>query len=94
MISTISAGDGDRPHIDFARQKGVAMSSSSTRQGTDAILLPRLTHGLHRRRLGMAALVATLGGLLFGYDTGVINRELQPMTGELGLTTFTEGVHA
>ena len=68
------------------------MSSSTTRQGTDAIPLPPLTDGPHRRRLGMVALVATLGGLLFGYDTGVINGALRPMTTELGLTTFTEGV--
>jgi MFS transporter, SP family, major inositol transporter len=70
--------------------------SSSARQvtTTDAIPLPPLTGGPHRRRLGMVALVATLGGLLFGYDTGVINGALRPMTVELGLTTFTEGAHA
>jgi major inositol transporter-like SP family MFS transporter len=68
----------------------------STRQvsGTDAIPLPPLTDGPHRRRLGMVALIATLRGLLFGYDTGVINGALRPMTVELGLTAFTEGVHA
>lgn len=70
--------------------------SSSTRQGTttDAIPLKPLTGGPRRRRLGMVAPVPTLGGLLFGYDTGVINGALRPMTVELGQTAFTEGVHA
>ncbi len=54
--------------------------------------LPPIGTGPHRRRLGVLALVATFGGLLFGYDTGVINGALNPMRAELGLTTFTEGV--
>jgi len=54
--------------------------------------LPALTPGPHRRRLGVVALIATFGGLLFGYDTSVINGALGPMVEELGLTTFTEGV--
>jgi MFS transporter, SP family, major inositol transporter len=43
------------------------------------------------RRLGMIAVVATFGGLLFGYDTGVINGALEPLSADLGLTAFTEG---
>ncbi|GAB3451602.1 sugar porter family MFS transporter [Kineococcus endophyticus] len=54
--------------------------------------LPPLTPGPYRSRLGVVALVATFGGLLFGYDTSVINGALEPMKAELGLTDFTEGV--
>jgi major inositol transporter-like SP family MFS transporter len=94
MISVISAGDGDRPHLDFARQKGVAMTSSPTRHGTDAIPLPPLTEWPHQNRIGLISVVACLGGLLFDYDTGVTNGAEGPMATELGLSTFSEGVHA
>jgi MFS transporter, SP family, major inositol transporter len=53
--------------------------------------LPPLTSGPHSRRLGVVALVATFGGLLFGYDTSVINGAINPMVEELHLTTITEG---
>ncbi|MCL8026098.1 sugar porter family MFS transporter [Nocardioides bruguierae] len=46
----------------------------------------------HGRRVGLVAVVATFGGLLFGYDTGVINGALGPLKEDLSLTAFTEGL--
>ena len=62
---------------------------TSTRPGQPH--LPPLTAGPHSKRLGLIAVIATFGGLLFGYDTGVINGALEPMKADLGLTAATEG---
>ncbi|WP_309125221.1 sugar porter family MFS transporter [Kocuria sp.] len=66
------------------------MATSSPREAAAA--LPPLTPGPHRKRLGLISVIACFGGLLFGYDTGVINGALRPMSEELGLTPLTEGV--
>ena len=57
-----------------------------------SVTLPPLTAGPHQRRLDLVTIVATLGGLLFGYDTGVINGALEPMKTDLGLTAAGEGL--
>lgn len=45
-----------------------------------------------RRYLQKITFVATFGGLLFGFDTGVINGALLYMKDDLGLTPMTEGL--
>ena len=53
--------------------------------------LPPLTPGPHSKRLSLVAVIATFGGLLFGYDTGVNNGALEPMKEDLRLTAAAEG---
>ncbi|MBG6225810.1 major inositol transporter-like SP family MFS transporter [Arthrobacter sp. CAN_A2] len=65
--------------------------SSLTRNGTAAAAADgRRQRGYLRR----ATWVATLGGLLFGFDTGVINGALPFMVDDLRLTAVAEGLVA
>jgi sugar porter (SP) family MFS transporter len=54
--------------------------------------LPPLVPGPYRQRIGLISIVACLGGLLFGYDTGVANGAEGPMQAELGLSDLQLGV--
>jgi MFS transporter, SP family, major inositol transporter len=55
-------------------------------------VLPPLVPGPYRKRIGLISIVACLGGLLFGYDTGVANGAEGPMQAELGLSDLQVGV--
>jgi sugar porter (SP) family MFS transporter len=54
--------------------------------------LPPLRKGPHLKRIGLISIVACLGGLLFGYDTGVANGAEGPMAKELGLSLLQLGI--
>ena len=52
---------------------------------------PAHVSGPHKRFLTRLTIISTLGGLLFGYDTGVIAGALLYMRDDLGLTSVAEG---
>lgn len=68
------------------------MATEKSQSDTGRRALPALKNGPESKRLGVIAVIATFGGLLFGYDTGVINGALDSMEKSLGLTPTTEGI--
>lgn len=68
------------------------MSHGSATRSTPSVGLPPLGTGAYNKRLGLIAVIATFGGLLFGYDTGVLNGALSFMVEYFGLTPQQEGL--
>ena len=48
-------------------------------------------HPTHWNYILPICLIATLGGLLFGFDTGVISGAIEPITAKFGLTSVMKG---
>jgi major inositol transporter-like SP family MFS transporter len=67
-----------------------AMHSSQSHSGGPSAGVKRSS--AHNRFLVKLTVISTLGGLLFGYDTGVISGALLYMKDDLNLTTFSEAV--
>src|SRR5919108_3224130 len=66
-----------------------AMSPRFTRSAADEPAPP--ARRSYKRFLTRITVISTLGGLLFGYDTGVISGALLYMRDDLHLTSFWEG---
>ena len=77
------------PGTNPAQPPATGTSKDTMSAQRTASTLPPLGTGKHRRYLGIIALIATFGGLLFG--TGVINGALEPMSRELGMDSTAQG---
>jgi major inositol transporter-like SP family MFS transporter len=68
------------------------MSRSALELQSGSPTIPPAISRQLRRRLLLISLVASIGGLLFGYDTGVVNGALLYMGRDLRLTPADEGL--
>ena len=68
------------------------MAASGSAHGDRTGRAPARTSPAHNRFLIKLTVISTLGGLLFGYDTGVISGALLYMKTDLNLTPFTEAL--
>jgi major inositol transporter-like SP family MFS transporter len=70
------------------------MRASESGHGGQATRSPAASaqSGAHNRFLIKLTVISTLGGLLFGYDTGVISGALLSLRDDLHLTAFSEAV--
>src|SRR4051812_6447474 len=75
-------------------EKEALMRASESAHGGQGTRAPAASaqSGAHNRFLIKLTVISTLGGLLFGYDTGVISGALLYMKADLNLTTFSEAV--
>src|SRR3984893_7995909 len=80
---------GVLPDADFSRSCGCVESTIMANKEIAALSHVRLRGA---RFVYIAALFAALGGLLFGYDTGIISGALIFIKHEFGLTTAAEEV--
>jgi major inositol transporter-like SP family MFS transporter len=88
--SHYSTRRNDEHEIEHA-DVGVGFEKDLPVSGHSAATTPKVS-GAHNRFLVKLTVISTLGGLLFGYDTGVISGALLYMKTDLNLTTFTEAV--
>src|SRR5512137_1925585 len=66
-------------------------SMHMTTESANAVAQPTARAQTNLSYLVPICLVATLGGLLFGYDTGVISGAIEPLTSRFALSDFMKG---